>query len=76
MTLLAFLGVALLVVLAGHRVAFYGDVLAEKTRMGRSLVGLFLVAATTSLPELFSSTSALLQDLPTSLWGTSWGPAW
>ena len=52
MTLLAFLGVALLVVLAGHRVAFYGDVLAEKTRMGRSLVGLFLVAATTSLPEL------------------------
>jgi cation:H+ antiporter len=64
MTLLAFLGVALLVVLAGHRVAFYGDVLAEKTRMGRSLVGLFLVAATTSLPELFSSTSALLQDLP------------
>jgi cation:H+ antiporter len=63
MTLLAFLGVALLVVLAGHRVALYGDALAEKRGWGRAWVGLVLVAATTSLPELFTGTSAALQGL-------------
>jgi cation:H+ antiporter len=40
MTLLAFLGVALLVILAGYRVAFYGDALAEKRGWGRAWVGL------------------------------------
>lgn len=54
MTALAFLAVALLVVLAGQRVAFYGDALAEK----RGWVGLIRVAATTSLPELLTGTSA------------------
>ncbi|WP_105317929.1 sodium:calcium antiporter [Thermus tenuipuniceus] len=60
MTLLAFLGVALLVVLAGQRVAYYGDALAEKRGWGRAWVGLILVAATTSLPELLTGTSAAL----------------
>ncbi|WP_117237064.1 sodium:calcium antiporter [Thermus sediminis] len=64
MTWLFFLLVALVVVTSGRAVAYYGDVLAEKTGLGRSVIGLVLVAATTSLPELFSSTSSLLQDLP------------
>ncbi|AEV16449.1 Sodium/calcium exchanger membrane region [Thermus sp. CCB_US3_UF1] len=63
MTWLAFLGVALLVVLAGQRVAYYGDALAEKKGWGRAWVGLILVAATTSLPELLTGTSAALQGL-------------
>ncbi|SDE71556.1 cation:H+ antiporter [Thermus arciformis] len=63
MTLLAFLGVALLVVLAGSRVAFYGDALAEKRGWGRTWVGLILVAATTSLPELITGSSAAFQGL-------------
>ncbi|MGC8967395.1 MAG: sodium:calcium antiporter [Thermus sp.] len=63
MTALAFLAVALLVVLAGQRVAFYGDALAEKRGWGRGWVGLILVAATTSLPELLTGTSAALQGL-------------
>lgn len=63
MTLLAFLGVALLVIVAGQRVAYYGDALAEKRGWGRAWVGLILVAATTSLPELLTGTSAALQGL-------------
>ncbi|GAA6732461.1 sodium:calcium antiporter [Thermus sp. 93170] len=63
MTFLAFLGVALVVVLAGARVAYYGDALAEKRGWGRAWVGLILVAATTSLPELLTGTSAALQGL-------------
>jgi len=64
MTLWAFLGLALVILLAGRQVAFYGDVLAEKTGLGRTFMGLFLVGVTTSLPELFNVTSAVLQDLP------------
>ncbi|GAB5602469.1 calcium/sodium antiporter [Thermus sp. FJN-A] len=64
MTALAFLGVALVILLAGRQVAFYGDVLAEKTGLGRTFVGLFLVGITTSLPEIFNVTSAALQHLP------------
>lgn len=63
MTWIAFFLVALVVVLAGYRVAFYGDALAEKRGWGRAWVGLVLVAATTSLPELLTGTSAALQGL-------------
>ncbi|GAA5335779.1 MULTISPECIES: sodium:calcium antiporter [Thermus] len=63
MTWFAFLGVAMVVVFAGARVAYYGDALAEKRGWGRAWVGLILVAATTSLPELFTGTSAALQGL-------------
>ena len=64
MTWLAFLAVALGILLAGRQVAFYGDVLSEKTGLGRTFMGLFLVGFTSSLPELFNVTSAALQGLP------------
>ena len=64
MTGIAFLAVAAVILLAGRQVAFYGDVLAEKTGLGRTFMGLFLVGITTSLPELFNVTSAVVQDLP------------
>ncbi|WP_243027369.1 sodium:calcium antiporter [Thermus albus] len=64
MTGIAFLAVAAVILLAGRQVAFYGDVLAEKTGLGRTFMGLFLVGITTSLPELFNVTSAVFQDLP------------
>lgn len=63
MTLALFLLLAGAVVLAGSRVAFYGDALAEKTGLGRTWMGLVLVAATTSLPELATGTSATLEGL-------------
>lgn len=64
MTLVLFVLVAIVVVISGRWVAYYGDVLAEKTGLGRSFIGLFLLAATTSLPETFNVASAALQDLP------------
>lgn len=53
-----FAATALVVVLAGVRLARYGDVLGEKTGLGRSWIGLVLLAATTSLPELFTGFGA------------------
>ncbi len=44
---------------AGTRLSFYSDVIAEKSGLGRTLIGLILVAAITSLPELVNSISAV-----------------
>jgi cation:H+ antiporter len=62
---LQFLATALVIVVAGVRLARYGDVLGEKTGLGRSWVGVVLLAATTSLPELFTGFgSTALAALP------------
>jgi cation:H+ antiporter len=56
---------ALVIVLAGARLARYGDVLGEKSGLGRSWIGVVLLAATTSLPELFTGFGATaLTPLP------------
>jgi cation:H+ antiporter len=58
---------AAVIVWGGTRLARYGDVIGEKTGLGRSWIGVVLLAATTSLPELatgFGSTAlAPLPDL-------------
>ncbi len=51
---------ALIILVAGTRLTHYGDVIAEKTGIGRSWIGLFLIAAVTSLPELITSASSIL----------------
>jgi len=51
---LILLALAAIIVWAGYYLARYGDMLAEKTGMGRTWIGAVLVAATTSLPELFA----------------------
>lgn len=62
---LQFLATALVIVIAGVSLARNGDVLAEKSGLGRSWIGLVLIAATTSLPELFTGIGATaLADLP------------
>jgi cation:H+ antiporter len=53
-----FAATALVIVLAGVRLARYGDVIGEKSGLGRSWIGLVLLAATTSLPELFTGFGA------------------
>ena len=53
-----FLATALVIVFAGVRLARYGDMLGEKTGLGRSWAGVVLLAATTSLPELFTGFGA------------------
>jgi cation:H+ antiporter len=65
MTWILFFATALVIVAAGARLARYGDVIGEKTGLGRSWIGVVLLAATTSLPELFTGFgSTALADLP------------
>jgi cation:H+ antiporter len=53
-----FIAIALVVVAAGSQLARYGDILGEKTGLGRSWMGVVVLAATTSLPELFAGFGA------------------
>jgi cation:H+ antiporter len=56
---LEFFLVAGTITVAGSRLSNYGDVLAEKTGMGRTWLGLVVLAAITSLPELATGVSAI-----------------
>lgn len=44
---------------AGYLLSKYGDVIAEKTGLGRAWIGAILIASITSLPELASGISAV-----------------
>ncbi len=60
-----FVAVAGVIVFAGSNLSKYGDVIAEKTGMGRTWVGVVLIASVTSLPELITGISAIaIFDLP------------
>lgn len=62
---LQFLAAALVIIFAGVRLARYGDVLGEKIGLGRTWIGVVLLAATTSLPELSTGFGATaLSSLP------------
>lgn len=47
-----------IIFLAGKRISFYGDIIAELTGMGRAWIGLILMASVTSLPELVVGISS------------------
>ena len=50
---------------SGSRLSRYGDAIAEMTGMGRTWVGVVLMAAATSLPELVTGISSVaVYDLP------------
>ena len=54
-----------IILFAGTKLARYGDVIAEKTGLGRIWIGLVLLAAITSMPELVNGvSSAALVKLP------------
>lgn len=53
-----FIACILIILFAGRNVARYGDVIAERTGMGRVWMGVIALAAITSLPELFTGISA------------------
>jgi cation:H+ antiporter len=57
---LEFIAVASVVVYSGSRLAFHADVIAEKTGMSRTWIGVVLMATMTSLPELITGASAVL----------------
>lgn len=46
--------------IAGVKLSRYGDVIAEKTGMGGTWIGLVLMASVTSLPELITGASSVL----------------
>lgn len=53
------------IVYSGSRLSLYGDVIAEKTGMGRTWIGVVLMASVTSLPELVTGISSVaLYALP------------
>ncbi|OPY66892.1 MAG: Inner membrane protein YrbG [Syntrophorhabdaceae bacterium PtaU1.Bin034] len=56
---LQFMVLAGAILFAGVRIARYGDVIAEKTGLGRTWVGSVLIGTTTSLPELTTGISSV-----------------
>lgn len=56
---IAFFVCTAVIVFAGTRLAKYGDIIAEKTGLGRSWIGLALMASVTSLPELVTGISSV-----------------
>lgn len=51
---------SLVLLVSGSKLARYGEAIAEKTSVSVTWIGLFLVAAVTSLPELFTGASSIL----------------
>ena len=53
-----FLVCATMILVSGSKLAWYGDAIAEKTKLGGVWVGLLLLAIVTSMPELATGASA------------------
>jgi cation:H+ antiporter len=63
-----------IILFAGTKLARYGDAIAEKTGLGGLWIGLILLAAITSVPELVTSISSVaLVGLPDLAVGTLMG---
>ncbi|MDO8715674.1 MAG: hypothetical protein Q7J73_02535 [Dehalococcoidales bacterium] len=63
-----------IIVVSGSKLAKYGDVIAEKTGLGRVWIGVVLLAAVTSLPELATGiTSATVLAEPDLTMGDLFG---
>lgn len=63
-----------IILFAGTKLARYGDAIAEKTGLGRIWIGLVLLAAITSMPELVTGvSSAALVASPDLALGTLFG---
>ncbi|MEK7851098.1 MAG: sodium:calcium antiporter, partial [Deltaproteobacteria bacterium] len=56
---LQFILCSAVIVLCGTNLARYGDIIAEKTGLGRAWIGLVLMASVTSLPELITGISSV-----------------
>lgn len=63
-----------MVIYAGIKLSEYGDALAAVTGLGRSFIGITLLALFTSLPELISTIGALtVVDNPDLAFGNVYG---
>ncbi len=62
---LQFLFCTALIGVGGYQLSRFGDVIAERTGLGRTLIGILMVATVTSLPELVTGISAVaIVDVP------------
>lgn len=62
---LLFLGCTAVILYTGTKLSRFGDMLAEKTGLGRTWIGIILMATVTSLPELVTGVSAVaVFDVP------------
>jgi cation:H+ antiporter len=62
------------ILVAGSRLTKYGDMIAEKTGLGRAWVGVVLLASVTSLPELVTGISSVaIFDVPNIALGDIFG---
>jgi cation:H+ antiporter len=64
LNLVIFAAAAALVWFAGTRIARYADAIAEKTGIGREVLGIVLLGGVTSLPELGVASTAALAGHP------------
>jgi cation:H+ antiporter len=55
---LKFAACTAIILFSGTKLAQYGDAIAEKTGLGRLWIGIMLIAAITSIPEVASGVSA------------------
>lgn len=56
---LGFIVCTLAIFYSGIRLSKYGDIIAEKTGLGRTWIGVVLIASVTSLPELITGISSV-----------------
>jgi cation:H+ antiporter len=62
---IAFIICTTVIIYAGTRLSKYGDIIAEKTGLGRTWIGVVLMASVTSLPELVTGISSVTYaDVP------------
>lgn len=62
---LSFFACTAVIVFAGTNLSRYADIIAEQTGLGRTFIGVVLMASVTSLPELITGiTSVTVYDLP------------
>lgn len=59
MVWIQFLACLAIIIVAGTRLSKYGDIIAEKTKLGRVWVGIVLLATVTSLPEVATGISSV-----------------
>jgi cation:H+ antiporter len=54
-----FIVCAAIIFVAGAKLSYYGDIIAEKIGLGRTWIGVVLLASVTSLPELITGISSV-----------------
>lgn len=68
------LACCIIILLAGTRLARYGDAISERTGLGGMWIGLVLIALVTSMPEMVTGiSSAALVGKPDMALGNFWG---